>query len=171
LSYRDATSRLIEEIFNDISKLMKRSVSGWDNSGLSTVILRYFEQKFPASKTNLKLCESMILNFLYSVDVYKSECQHCLLFGQLCAELYTPAVPLFIGDLRTIIEDECGFRILSHIEKKGGVDFVKIPYTKIKNIIGRFVQNRGVDNGVEAFSAQLREKFPTVNISLTLASY
>lgn len=79
------------------------------------------------------------------------------------AELYTPAVPLFIGDLRTIIEDECGFRILSHIEKKGGVDFVKIPYTKIKSIIGRFVHNRGIDNGVEAFSAQLREKFPTVS--------
>lgn len=52
------------------------------------------------------------MNFMYSVDAFKLDSVHCLLFGQLLAELLTANVGLFIGDVRGIIEEECGFKIL-----------------------------------------------------------
>jgi len=160
----------VEEIFHELSKLIRKNTAGWDQNGLGIVVQRYFEQRFPASKNNLKLCESTILNFLFSVDSYKADSAHCLLFGQLMADLYTPAVPLFIGDIRSTIEEECGYKILDQMERKNGIEMVKIPYAKIKGILSRIVNARGgMDTGVEAFSIQLRERFPTVDSTLIIA--
>lgn len=105
-----------------------------------------------------------------SVDSFKVENGHCLLFGQMMAEMMEGNVGVFIGELRGIVEDECGFKILQQLEKRGGLDGVRIPYSKIKGIISKFITQSGVESGVEVFMTQIKERFPNVILNvLTLA--
>lgn len=105
----------------------------------------------------------VILNFMFSVDAFKSESNHCLLFGQMLSEILMANVGLFIGEVRGIIEDECGFKILSALEKKSALEAIRIPYAKLRGIVAKFVSRTSVESGVEAFMEQLRDRYPTVS--------
>ena len=78
----------------------------------------------------------------------------------------TANVGLFIGELRNIIEDDCGFKILAQLEKKGSLEGVRIPYSKVRSVVGKFVARNAVENGTEAFMESLKNQYPTVNSAL-----
>ena len=161
-----SANRIIEEIYNELSTVIRRNQDAWDQNAdsFSTHVHKFFVSKFSSQKNNLRSCESVILNFMYSIDSFKNESPHCLLFGQLLAELFTGNVSIFVAELRSIIQDECGFKILQQLEKKNGIEQVKVPVSKLKPIISKFVTRKGFDSGVEAFMEHLKEKFPTVSI-------
>ncbi len=100
---------------------------------------------------------------MFSVDAFKSESNHCLLFGQMLSEILMANVGLFIGEVRGIIEEECGFKILNALEKKNTLENIRIPYSKLRGIVSKFVSRTSVDSGVEAFMENLRDRYPTVN--------
>lgn len=116
----------------------------------------------------MKPCESVlifnktILDFIHSVDRYKGESEHVLLFGQLLAEMYEANVIVFIGELRNIIETDCRMSILSHLDKAQNANAIRIPYAKIKSVISKFVLRNSVDNSVELLMEQLKTRYPTV---------
>lgn len=134
---------------------------------------KFFIGKFAstsATSGNLRSCESVIMNFMYSLEAYKLECPHCLLFASLLADLYGFNVLLFICDLRQIIQEDCGYKILEQLEKKNGIEHVQIPYAKIKNVAGRFISRNKVSEGVEVFMDKLRETHPSVGL-LSIGAY
>ena len=102
------------------------------------------------------------MDFIHSVDRHKTESEHVMLFGQLLAEMYEANVCVFIGELRNIIESDCRMNILSQLDKHNNVNSIRIPYTKIKSVIGKFVLRNTVDNSVELFMDQLKTRYPTV---------
>lgn len=85
-----------------------------------------------------------------------------LLFGQLLAELYESNVLVFIGELRRIIEADCRVSILGQLEKKAEANAIRVAYSKIKSVLGKFVLRSSQENSVELLLAQLQARFPTV---------
>lgn len=102
------------------------------------------------------------MDFIHSVEKHKDESEHVMLFGQLLAEMYEANVSVFIGELRNIIEGDCRISILSQLEKHQNVNGIRIPYAKIKSVIGKFVLRKSVDNSVELIMDQLKTRYPTV---------
>ena len=159
--------RIVEEIFHEVSKAVKKQ--SWDTTTpFGDMVHKYFLARFKDKSNALKSCESTILNFMYSVDSFKAENSHCLLFGQLMAEVFSSNVPVFIGELRTVLEDECGFKLISMLEKKAGLDGVRLPYAKLRGIISKFVTKGGMDTGTESFMDQLRNAYPTLHTEFSL---
>ena len=157
----------MEEIYAELARLLRKPNSTWEESSesFSVHVHKFFISRFGSHNTTIKSCESVILNFMSSIDFFKSSSPHCLLFGQLLAELYSGSVSIFLVETRGIIEEECGFKILSLLERKNGVEGVKIPYAKIRSIAGKFLVRGGVEAGVETFMEYLREKYPSVGLS------
>ena len=89
----------------------------------------------------------------------------------MISELLTSNVGLFIGELRNIIEDDCGFKILGQLEKKSNLEGVRIPYSKVRSIVGKFVARTAVESGTEAFMESLKNQYPTVCDYLIIASH
>lgn len=87
-----------------------------------------------------------------------------MLFGQLLSELYEANVLAFIGELRSLIESECSFKILA-VMTKSGVEGVKIPYSKIRSIVDKIVIRNELENSLETFMEKLKQQHPTVMAS------
>lgn len=106
-----------------------------------------------------------ILDFMYSVEKYKSENNHVLLFGRLLCEIYEPNVLVFIGELRALIEADCNMKILTLMDR-GGLDGARISYNRIRAIVDKVVVRNSMENSVEIFMEKLKQKYPTVRFEM-----
>lgn len=98
---------------------------------------------------------------MHSIEKFKNENNHVLMFGQLLCEIYEPNVLVFIGELRALIETDCNIKILNLMDR-GGLEASRIPYSKIRSIVDKVVVRNSIENSVEIFMEKLREKYPTV---------
>lgn len=163
--------RFIEEIYEKISKLSKRKFSliFREQEGFSNFAHDYFESKFDQNKTgNLKKCEHTIVNFLYSIEQYKSESLSAQLFGQILAEMYGSDLTIFVTELRISIQDEMRKKILKHLEKRPNLKKFKIPYRKLGQIIGMFLAKGTMEHSIESFMTLLVEKYPEIKVKYCL---
>lgn len=165
------TLRFIEEIYEKIGTLTKRKFSRIfrEQEGFSSFVLRYFMLKFDQSKSgNLKKCEHEVVNFVYSVEMYKEESLIAQLFGQLLAEMYGSDLTIFVTELRMSIQREVAKSILKHLNKRPNLDKYKIPYRKLGEIIGIFLTKGTMEHSVDSFMSLLVDKYPSIKVDYCL---
>jgi len=165
-------NRFIEEILEKIGKLSKKKFKYIfkEEHGFSTFVLDYFTDKLGSTnKGKLKKCEHTIINFLYSIELYKEECPLSLIFGQLLAEMYGSDLTIFISELRMLIQSEVGKSLIKHVSNKPSLDTYRVPFKKIRYIISLFMSKGTMsEHSVESFMQMLIDRFPSLKVDYCL---
>ena len=111
-----------------------------------------------------------MINFLYSIELYKEECPLSLIFGQLLAEMYGSDLTIFVSELRMMVQEEVGKNLIKHVSNKPSLDTYKIPFKKIRKIISVFLsKGTMIEHSVESFMQLLIEKHPSLKIDFCVS--
>jgi hypothetical protein len=166
-------NRFSEEILEKIGKMSKKKFQYIfrEEHGFSHFVHSYFEKKLGATtKGKLKKCENTMINFLYSIELYKEECPLSLIFGQLLAEMYGSDLTIFVSELRMMVQEEVGKNLIKHVSNKPSLDTYKIPFKKIRKIISVFLsKGTMIEHSVESFMQLLIEKHPSLKIDFCVS--
>ena len=129
------TLRHIEEMYGKLCKLkMKRlyEVISTENT-ISKFIYDHFVTQ-PDNPNLLKKHEKVLMNFIHSVESYKHESTHSMLFGQIMSGVIPTEGLGFLVDLRGFIEQELGDYILESFNNKVGLQDTVITFVQMRNI-------------------------------------
>ena len=163
--------RFTEEIYDKIGKLSRRQfqIIFREEHGFSDYVLNFFKDKLDSkAKGGLKKCEHTIINFMYSIEVYKEKSLLCLIFGQLLAEMYGSDFTIFVSELRNMIQETTRKNLLKHLDRRNTLSTFKIPFNKLKEIIETFLSKGTIERSTESFIALLIERYPSVKVDFCI---
>lgn len=131
----DVTLRYIEEIYSRLCKLKPKRLYEviQDEHTLSKFIYDHFVTD-PTNPNALKGHEKTIMNFIHSVESYKHESTHSMLFGQIMSGIIPVEGVGFLVDLRGFIENEIGTYILQKFDSRSGLQNTIITFAQMRNI-------------------------------------
>jgi hypothetical protein len=104
-----------------------------DERTLSKFIYDHFVTD-PTNPNALKGHEKTIMNFIHSVESYKHESTHSMLFGQIMSGIIPVEGVGFLVDLRGFIENEIGTYILQKFDSRSGLQNTIITFAQMRNI-------------------------------------
>ena len=145
------THRYIEELYHLLGKQRPRDLYYLisNEKTLNTWVYDYFVPE-PENITLLKKNEKTLGNFMHSIDLWKSDSDTCLLFGQIMSGITGSEGIGFLIDLQGFIEENVGYKMLSKFSPKFGLDSVMLPYINVKNIMEK-VFGHGTSNARNEF--------------------
>lgn len=127
--------RYIEEIYSRLCKLKAKRLYEviQDEHTLSKFIYDHFVTD-PTNPHALQGHEKTIMNFIHSVESYKQESTHSMLFGQIMSGIIPVEGVGFLVDLRGFIENEIGAYILKTFSPSLGLQNTSITFAQMRNI-------------------------------------
>jgi len=139
-------------------------------NGLGKFIKKHFDNQCGEKKGAAKTSEYSLINFLYTLEVYKEECLMCLLFGQFAAEIYPRELIRFAADLSFEVQEISSKSTISHLKKNATLSSYMIPFKRVRELIPRFLGTSNyLGESADTFMSLLIKEHPKVKINFTIS--
>lgn len=107
------------------------------------------------------------MNFIHSIEAFKGESTHCMLFGQIISGIIPVEGVGFLVDLRGFIEQELNVYIEQHFSQVTGINDIAINFTQLRNITDK-VFGYGAYETRNEFLDTVKNNFPDLNLNYTV---
>lgn len=163
------TQKHIEDVYGALGRLKPKKLyeSIFNEHHLSKFIYDQFVT-VPENSNLVKNQEKVLMNFIHSIESYKTESTHVMLFGQIISGIVAVEGVGFLIDLRGFIEQELNLTISKAINDFNmQLENIVINYTQLRSITDK-VFGYGAYESRNEFLDTIKEAFPEINQNYTI---